>query len=149
MDIVSANMVLEHLEDPLSVFREIERVLAPGGSFIFVTPNRRHPIVGMLAVLLSPRARRLFARVAESKRDADRIFPTYYRANTRPALTGIGNALGLIPERVEVFSSLPMIKSFVPGLLVEAIWLWATQLPGFRECGSNIVGVMRKRAIGA
>jgi hypothetical protein len=45
---------------------------------------------------------------------------------------------------VEVFSSLPMVKGFLPGLLVETVWLWAAQLPGLNQCGSNIVGVLRK-----
>ena len=38
-DLATANMVLEHVEDPLSLFREVHRVLAPGGQFLFHTPN--------------------------------------------------------------------------------------------------------------
>ncbi len=39
-NLVTANMVIEHLDDPESQFREILRVLKPGGTFILHTPNR-------------------------------------------------------------------------------------------------------------
>jgi SAM-dependent methyltransferase len=41
-DVVFADNVLEHLPDPLTVFREIARVLKPGGVFLFKTPNKTH-----------------------------------------------------------------------------------------------------------
>ena len=43
-DVVTASWVLEHLENPARTFAEIARVLRPGGHFLFVTPNRRHPL---------------------------------------------------------------------------------------------------------
>ena len=41
---------MEHLEDPETVFGEINRVLKPGGIFLFKTPNRRHymPLIAQL-----------------------------------------------------------------------------------------------------
>ncbi len=38
-DLVTAYEVTEHLESHLGFFREVARVLAPGGKFIFTTPN--------------------------------------------------------------------------------------------------------------
>src|SRR5258708_6552811 len=37
--LITANMVVEHLADPRRVFAEIHRVLVPGGTFLFHTPN--------------------------------------------------------------------------------------------------------------
>lgn len=37
--LVTANMLVKHLEDAGRVFAEIHRVLVPGGSFLFHTPN--------------------------------------------------------------------------------------------------------------
>jgi SAM-dependent methyltransferase len=38
-DVVTCLDVLEHIDDPLVVLREIHRVLADGGAFLFSTPN--------------------------------------------------------------------------------------------------------------
>ncbi|MFN0086559.1 MAG: class I SAM-dependent methyltransferase [Blastocatellia bacterium] len=38
-DLVTANMVFEHLDAPLAVLREIRRVLRPGGRLLALTPN--------------------------------------------------------------------------------------------------------------
>ena len=41
-DLVLADNVLEHIEEPSKFFSEIARVLRPGGLFIFKTPNKWH-----------------------------------------------------------------------------------------------------------
>src|SRR5437879_6263401 len=38
-DLVTANMVVEHLDAPDTQFAEVHRVLCPGGRFLFHTPN--------------------------------------------------------------------------------------------------------------
>jgi SAM-dependent methyltransferase len=38
-DVVASAWVLEHLEHPGLVFAEVQRVLRPGGQFVFLTPN--------------------------------------------------------------------------------------------------------------
>ena len=44
-DLVTANMVVEHLDQPEVQFREICRILKPGGMFVFLTPNSKNPLV--------------------------------------------------------------------------------------------------------
>src|SRR6266404_459531 len=38
-DLVTANMVVEHLDKPEVQFQEVYRILKPGGLFLFHTPN--------------------------------------------------------------------------------------------------------------
>ncbi len=41
-DAVVSVRMLVNIRDPLPVFREVHRVLRPGGTFVFEFPNRRH-----------------------------------------------------------------------------------------------------------
>jgi SAM-dependent methyltransferase len=78
-DLVCCSWVLEHLALPAGTLREAARLLAPGGRFFFVTPNRHHPLVQFNHALRWTQGRlvdRLYDRV-----EAD-TFPAYYRANT-------------------------------------------------------------------
>lgn len=41
-DVVFSRYVLEHIDPPQALLKEINRVLKPGGEFIFLTPNKWH-----------------------------------------------------------------------------------------------------------
>ena len=41
-DLAWADYVLEHVQEPVTFFKEIERVLKVGASFFFRTPNKYH-----------------------------------------------------------------------------------------------------------
>lgn len=85
VDCIVANWVLEHVEDPAAMAREIDRVLAPGGWLCAQTPNRHGYIaLGARAV---PNA--LHVRVLtrlQPEREARDVFATYYRMNTPATL---------------------------------------------------------------
>jgi SAM-dependent methyltransferase len=94
-DLVVCVWVLEHLREPLEVFREVRRVLRPGGHFVFLTPNLRNPLlvlnrVGKALPLVQSRlVSRFYGRL-----EAD-TFPVQYRANTVGALRALAAAGGL------------------------------------------------------
>ena len=98
-DLVFARYVLEHLDRPAVAFREMRRVLRPGGHFVFQTPNRFHYVA--VAARLTPqrfhvwfRARRR-AHLGLSTEDAEaETFPTRYRANDRRTLLRLAAAAG-------------------------------------------------------
>lgn len=138
-DLVSANMVLEHLADPLGVFREVARILKPGGAFVFVTPNRAHPVIRAVALLLHPKVRTALAWLLE-RREAAHIFHTHYRANRLLDLLRLAWEAGLNVERLTPFASFPMFRRVPPLLALEAAWIrW-----GAADGGSNLVGVLRR-----
>ena len=142
-DVVTANMVVEHLPDPVRVFAEVGRVLRAGGKFVFVTPNRRHPLVWLVSVLVSAPRRRLLARWADG-RPLERIFPTFYRANTRRDIRLLAAAADLRVGQVTVFPSYPMLRRPWPLTLLEAAWIRTLRWRPLDELGSNLVGVLEK-----
>lgn len=145
-DVVSSNMVLEHLADPFHVFSEIRRVLKPGGVFIFVTPNRSHPVIWLLSLVLRPKARQLLAHVVERHRAADRIFLTHYLANTSRDVAALAMRTGLDVQSLAAFSSLPMFDRFPPVLAMETLWIRLTAIGSspFKHGGSNLLGVLQR-----
>lgn len=142
-DLVTANMLLEHLANPEPVFQEVHRILAPGGHFLFLTPNRHDPIVWLSDFLLPRRARSALAHRLE-ERDEEHIFETHYRANTPRRLRALGRKAGFDPCRVAVFRSYPVLRRPWPATLLEALWLRLARLRPLRGLGSNIVGRLRK-----
>jgi SAM-dependent methyltransferase len=101
-DLVVSSWVLEHLPDPCLTFAEIARILRPGGRFLFLTPNARHPI---------PRASRWFARMVGAQRQVvssiygraeEDTFPVHYGANTPEQIDRIATQAGLRLVQMEL-----------------------------------------------
>lgn len=82
VDMLVADLVFEHVDDPEWAGREIGRVLKPGGWVCGRTPNR----FGIIATAARAVPNRLHVRALRvlqpTKRDVD-TFPTRYRMNTR------------------------------------------------------------------
>lgn len=85
-DVCVSSYVVEHVSDPAVHLSQIARVLAPGGLYIFRTPNLCHPIALVTAAtphwfhtLVANRLRRLPA-------DAHPPWPTEFKLNTRRAI---------------------------------------------------------------
>ena len=74
-DRVFADNVLEHLPDRLTVFREIARVLKPGGVFLFKTPNKTHDMPTLAR--LTPHRFHPFVNRIRGRAETD-AFPTRY-----------------------------------------------------------------------
>jgi ubiquinone/menaquinone biosynthesis C-methylase UbiE len=92
-DVVSANMVVEHLEDPGTTLREVRRVLAPGGIFLFHTVNARSPFV-RLRMLMPQGMKNRLAKLFEF-REAEDVYPTHYRLNDKERIEHFAESAGL------------------------------------------------------
>jgi SAM-dependent methyltransferase len=81
VDLLTSFMVIEHIPRPEGFAEEIDRVLAEGGVFLFVTVNRRYWGSRLNAALPESLKTRLLGLLF--RREERDIFPAYYRLNTR------------------------------------------------------------------
>jgi len=127
-DLVTANVVVEHLKYPALAFAEIFRVLRPGGSFIFRTPSARSYFVRIARVLPQPIKVFLASKVIE-KRDPVDIYPAYYRANTTNAIADLCELVGFrdlvvtIMRARGILAQIPALVNLERGL---SSWLGMT-----------------------
>jgi SAM-dependent methyltransferase len=115
-DLVYAAWLLEHLVEPGATFAEIGRVLRPGGAFVFITPNARHPLAfanraaGRLGAAQGQLVARLYGRAA------DDTFATRYGANSPARVDELAASAGLRVERLQAIAD-PTYLAFAAPLL--------------------------------
>jgi SAM-dependent methyltransferase len=85
VDIIVAEWVFEHIDDPTSVAAELTRVLRPGGWICARTPNR-HGYIAWGARFVPNRSHSRVLERLQPGRQAMDVFPTRYRMNTLGAL---------------------------------------------------------------
>jgi 2-polyprenyl-3-methyl-5-hydroxy-6-metoxy-1,4-benzoquinol methylase len=144
-DLITCNMVVEHLPHPHSIFQEIARVLAPGGALLVHTPNTRNYLIlaNMVAKKLLPRS--LVLKLAHDGRAADDIFPTYYRANKASSLRNLGASVGLQPASVRFASNpQPYSRFFAPAAFFELLLMRATTVRPLDRFAATIMMAFRK-----
>lgn len=84
VDVAMARSVMEHVTDPARVYREMHRVLRPGGHFIFLTANL-WDYASIIAKLIPNRFHPWIVSKTEGRDEHD-VFPIAYRTNTRRAV---------------------------------------------------------------
>ena len=99
-DVVTANVVMEHVKYPALVLSEIHRVLRPGGTLLFRTPSARNYIVRLARRV--PRRPRVWLAGAIEGRKGEDVYPTHYRLNTSETIAEICKIVGFSRLRVTV-----------------------------------------------
>ncbi|MBI3654611.1 MAG: class I SAM-dependent methyltransferase [Acidobacteria bacterium] len=141
-DLVTCNMVVEHLENPLTVFSQFHRVLRPGGKVIIHTPNAYgYPTIA--ARMIPQFARVKLAGILEGRPPED-VFPAHYRANTPRRLDEILSSAGFEKER---FWCIPTACAlYFSRILVslELAYVRLTLTPTFENLRTNLLCVYTK-----
>jgi len=113
-DLVLSDFVLEHIERPLHFAGEVRRVLRPGGSFFFRTPNRMHYV----SIIARATPHWFHARFANRVRGLDAAshepYPTYHRMNSRAALGQIARAADFASVELRMCEAEPSYLVFHP-----------------------------------
>lgn len=97
LDLVTCNMVLEHLGDPALAMSEIARCLGSRGRVVIQTPYLVNygVFANAIAAKVLPETWRWRLVNASDGRESDEVFPTRYRANTIRRLTSLLKSSGL------------------------------------------------------
>jgi len=144
-DLVTCNMVVEHLPDPVTVFREMSRVLAPRGTLMVHTPNTRNYLVAANIVAKKLLPRWLVLKLIHDGRAEDDIYPTFYRANNVGALRRVGGSVSLKPAFHRVLTNpQAYTRRFAPVAFFELLLMRTTMTPPFDRYGATIVMAFRK-----
>lgn len=146
-DLVVARYVLEHVENPAVVFRELARVLRPGGHFVLLTPNASHYVALISRWTPTWVHRRVKAGHSVAAED---VFPTHYRANTRRTLAALAREAGFTVSRFDAYETSPNYLEFSRllyrvGVLYERVVNRFSILAGLRV---SLVATLTKRVEG-
>jgi SAM-dependent methyltransferase len=134
-DLVSANMVFEHLVKPAATVRELARVTRPGGRIIVHTVNGFH-YASWMARVTPFRFHQWIVERVESRAGKD-VYPTQYRANTVGRLRGLFENSGCRFVGGGLIDGIPLYLPY-RGLFSLAIWVGLLErrlarLPGLRN----------------
>jgi ubiquinone/menaquinone biosynthesis C-methylase UbiE len=104
-NLLTARSVVEHVENPSELLREIYRVLKPGGHFVFATPNYLY--YQTLLASLTPRSLKQKLVQALEERSEQDIFPVHYVMNTPSTITRLVKDAGLKIESLDTVECPP------------------------------------------
>jgi 2-polyprenyl-3-methyl-5-hydroxy-6-metoxy-1,4-benzoquinol methylase len=141
-ELVTANMVVEHLDQPQIVLNEIRRILRPGGRFIFHTPNVRCFSI-RIASWLPQFLKNILIRFLEGRREHD-VFKTFYRMNTPEAVEELGQEADFRIDGVRLVTSSAATVMLGPIVLIELLALRILGHPYFARWRSNIIATLVK-----
>jgi SAM-dependent methyltransferase len=133
-DVVFSKFVFEHLDRPMSVLRELHRVMKPAAHLLIHTPNRWHYVT--LAAALTPTRIHVWYR-GKLGWDAADTFPTRYRANDAKTVVRLATRSGFLVRSVELLETKPTYLALHPlayraGIVYERVVNRFASLARFR-----------------
>ena len=143
-DLVTANMVLEHVSEPARVFGEVSRVLSRAGTFLIHTPN----LSGYTTALtrLVPEGQRAKLAASLQGRKPEDVYPTFYRANTVATLEQLAAESGFERCRIESIDSSPLFAGVAPLVVPEMLFIRLLRALGVNRLRACLLGTFTKKS---
>ena len=121
-DIVTANMVLEHISNNDYTMRDINRILKPGGKFIAVMPNK----FALFALINQMIPNWLLRKIMFSimpETEGTHGFKTYYDRTYYPAMQKLLTRYGFVNTKFEfTYYQSSYFAFFLPFGIISLIW---------------------------
>lgn len=141
-DLVTANMVVEHLDNPKLCFKEIHRILKPNGFFIFHTSNI-YGYTTIMARLIPKILKDNFIYLFEGRKKED-VFPTYYMANTESKIRELAKLNGYKIKEINAVTSSAQFIIIPPIVILELIWLRILMAKSMELLRTSLIVILRK-----
>ena len=110
VDLMFCRSVMEHITDPEEAFKEIHRVLKPGGHFVFLTANI-YDYASIAAMIVPNRYHARIVKFSEGRPEED-TFPTAYKCNSRRAIARLGRNHGFRVVQISYLGQYPNYFNF-------------------------------------
>jgi ubiquinone/menaquinone biosynthesis C-methylase UbiE len=146
-DVITANMVVEHLNEPEKVFSEVCRLLRTDGVFVFHTTNARNPFL-QAAAKIPQDLKNSLVYVLEDRKAED-VFPTHYKVNRPQDVKAVATQTGFDVEQIKLVSTSAFTQVFTPLALLELLFIRMLRQPSLEHLRTNLICVLRKSAEGA
>jgi len=142
-DLIFSDNVMEHLDQPVLIFKEVKRVLKPGGLFLIKTPNKYHYVPTISRI--TPHSFHQFVNKLRG-RDEEDTFPTHYLANSHSTLSNLAKSSGLKIESLDLIEGRPeYLRGIWPAYLLGILYERTVNAFGFLKSFRVIlVGCFRK-----
>lgn len=141
-DLITSNMVLEHVKYPEKLLKEVYQILKPNGIFILHTPN----LYGYYTLIskLIPGALQKKLVYLIDKREEDDTFIAYYLINTPDAIKKIAERVGFNIKKLKLLTSSARLIIFPPLVILELLWIRILMTRLFEKFRTNLIVILEK-----
>jgi ubiquinone/menaquinone biosynthesis C-methylase UbiE len=146
VDLVMARSVMEHVAEPTQAFGEMYRILAPGGSFVFLTANL-WDYASLIAKVVPNKWHPEIVQRVEGRAPED-VFPVEYKCNTKSSIRRFAAAAGFEISRLDYLGQYPAYFLFNGPLFLMATGYekLITSIPALHFLRGWLMVVLRKPA---
>ena len=142
-DLVTANMVVEHISDPENFLSDIFKVLRPNGRFIFHTPNYLFWLIFISHLVPDP-VKKSIIKIIEH-RDAEDVFPTYYTMNSSGRIGRLARQAGFEVEELRIIGTSRIFDRLGPIGWAECFVQKGLTVSFGGKFNSNIIAVLKRK----